>query len=108
MTDDEKPGIIYLGTAAELGWDEDSQPSKPLTGWDQADRAAAALQTYHEETDGPGASYGDEGSQEFVEAIEDLLVDLRHLTSRAGVSFPELDEAASARWCEQVEEEEDD
>ena len=113
MTEEEKkPGIIYLGTAAELGWDEDSQPSEPLTNWDRADRAATALAAYHDETQGCdpglGQSYGDEGEGVFSEAFQDLLTDLMHLADRAGLEFEELINRAVVNYDAENQEEEAD
>jgi hypothetical protein len=80
--------------------------------WDRADRAATALQVYHDATQGRdpfmGESYGDEGSAEMAEAIVGLLTDLKHLTLRCGLMFPDLNDEATDRWSKQLEEEEED
>ena len=76
------------------------------TQWSKADRAAAALQTYVQEVDGPGASYGDEDSEEFEAAVNGLLVDLKHLLYRAGWGkhlLTEMAERAVDAWAEESE-----
>lgn len=76
------------------------------TQWSKADRAAAALQEYVQEVDGPGASYGDEGSEEFEAAVNGLLVDLKHLLNRAGWSrfmLTEMAERAVDVWAEEAD-----
>jgi hypothetical protein len=64
------------------------------TNWERADRAATALQVYHDVSRGQepfmGSSYGDEGSGEMEEAFADLLTDLMHLASRCELEFTEL------------------
>ena len=74
------------------------------TQWSKADRAAAALQAYVQEVDGLGASYGDEGSEEFEAAINGLLVDLKHLLYRAGMGklmLTDMAERAVDVWAEE-------
>lgn len=87
------------------------------TGWSRADRAAAALQAHVDEVAGfPGADYGDEGSEEFDDAVMSLLVDLKHLLWRAAGPAYELTamaEKAIDIWSEEDlpeggDEEEDD
>lgn len=76
------------------------------TRWSKADRAAAALQTYVQEVNGPGASYGDEGSEEFEAAVNGLLVDLKHLLYRAGWAkymLTEMAERATDVWAEEAD-----
>jgi hypothetical protein len=68
-----------------------------------ADRAGAALQAHVDEVNGmPGVSYGDEGSDTFVAAVVDLLVDLKELLYRADpmLMLGELAEEAVDRWSE--------
>ena len=97
------------------GWSEDMARLRDLLAedgisetededenWKAADRAAVALQSYHDEISVDGSSYGDEGSEEFSEAMQDLLTDLRHLAFRAGVDFLDLNEAASRRYMEEI------
>lgn len=70
------------------------------TCWSRADRAAAALQAHVDEagTD----HYGDEGSEEFDEAIVSLLVDLKHLLWRVygpDMGLEDLTAKAVDQWA---------
>jgi len=89
--------------------DENGQPL-PVS-WGRADRAATALQVYYDAVQGcdpfMGESYGDEGSDVMAEAIVGLLTDLKHLTLRCDLMFPDLNDEATDRWSKQLEEEED-
>lgn len=71
----------------------------------RADFAAAALATYHSETRYSPDTYGDEGSEQFVETFSDLLGDLQHLARRAGVEFADLLERGTMHFDEEEEEE---
>lgn len=78
-----------------------------LNNQGRADFAAAALATYHSETRFSPDTYGDEGSEQFVETFGDLLGDLQHLARRAGVDFADLLTAGTYHFeCEVGEEEE--
>lgn len=68
--------------------------------------AATALATYHAETRYSMDSYGDEGSEEFVDTFRDLLGDLQHLAKRAGVDFHGLLATGTRHFEEEVQEEE--
>jgi hypothetical protein len=80
--------------------------------WEQANHAATALQCYYDESRGIdyplGDSYGDEGSDEMVRALLGLLVDLRHLTFRCGLDFPDINDVASEEWCRQISDDEEE
>lgn len=110
MADEEKPGIIYLGTAAELGWDAETGGEEP-TNWERADRAATALQVYHDATQGcdpfMGESYGDEGGDVMAEAFADLLTDLMHLANRCDLDFEQLVSSAEVNYTAEHDEEEE-
>lgn len=70
----------------------------------RADRAAAALQAHVDAVNGaPGESYGDEGSDTFVEAVVSLLVDVKHMLYRADhrLMLEDLAEEATDRWAEE-------
>jgi hypothetical protein len=79
----------------------------------RADRAASALQAYHDATQdcapGMGESYGDEGSDEWKEAVIGLLTDLKHLLFRVDyrLALEDLTQEAIDRWSKQAEEEEE-
>lgn len=79
------------------------------SNWDRADRAATALQYYCDEVQGCapglGETYGDEGSDDMADAIVSLLTDLKHLTLRCGLMFPDLNDKATDIWSEQLEKE---
>lgn len=66
------------------------------TQWSKADRAAAALQAYTEAVNGPGSSYGDEGSEDWGGAVNGLLVDLKHLLHRVDYRMMLTDMAEQA------------
>ena len=72
--------------------------------WKAADRAAAALGHYNDNVLRNPSSVGDEGSDEFKEAMRDLLTDLRHLAFRSGIDFEEQNDVAGRRYYEEVQE----
>lgn len=75
----------------------------------RANRAAAALQAHIDEVNGaPGVSYGDEGSDTFVGAVAELLLDVKFLLDRAGghLMLTDMTEDAVDRWA-QIEDEDD-
>lgn len=82
------------------------------TNWDRADRAATALQVYHDVSRGcepfMGSSYGDEGSGEMEEAFADLLTDLMHLANRCDLDFEQLVSSAEVNYTAEHEEEDED
>lgn len=108
MTETPKdPKIEEIMGLLEPVYDAERLPPK-LTCWDRADRAASALQTHVDEVNGfPGESYGDEGSDTFVAAVLDLLVDLKHLLYRTDhrLMLGELVEEATDRWAAEADEE---
>lgn len=75
------------------------------TQWSKADRAAVALQAYYEELNGPGASYGDEGSDDWEGAVNGLLVDLKHLLHRVDyrTMLTDMAEQAVDVWAEEAD-----
>lgn len=79
--------------------------SEELNNWGRADFAATALAAYYDETRSFPSTYGDEGSEEFVETFGDLLGDLQHLAKRAGVDFAELLAQGTDHFEIEVEEE---
>lgn len=69
-----------------------------------SNRALAALQAYHSLTF-PAGELGEPGDNSvFSEALSDLLVDLRWLCWKNGLSFPDLDETAGDRWIEELDD----
>ena len=98
------------------GWAEDMEELRrllreegifELTGsqWSRADRAKAALLEYQYEVTGDHYA-GDEGSDEFDEAVIGLLTDLKHLLWRAGgaaYALEDLVQTAVDRWSDEVE-----
>jgi hypothetical protein len=81
--------------------------------WKRADRAATALGVYYDATQGSdplmGKGYGDEGSDEWKEAVVGLLTDLKHLLFRVDyrLALEDLTQEAIDRWSKQVEEQEE-
>jgi len=74
------------------------------TQWSKANRAASALQTYSLERH--GETYGDEGSEDFWQAIDDFLLDLKHLLFRVDPheTLEELSQKAADAWADEVDE----
>lgn len=77
----------------------------PLDNDGRAGFAATALAAYYDETRNTGDTYGDEGSEEFNDALSDLLGDLQHLARRAGLNFGELMERGTGHFEEELREE---
>lgn len=120
--------IAYIAAEAERrpndpaveGWAYDMEKLRDLlreegifelegTQWSHADRAKAALLEYQYEVTGDHYA-GDEGSDEFDEAVIGLLTDLKHLLWRAGgaaYALEDLTQTAIDRWsaeCEKLPE----
>jgi hypothetical protein len=85
----------------------DGLEGQAAVNWRKGSRAAIALQAYWAEH-GPSDSYGDEGSDEFEDAIKNLLTDLRHLSHRAGSDFEALSSEASGKYFLELEMEDPD
>ena len=74
--------------------------------WRKGNRAAEALREYSTWRGAEG--YGDEGSEEFEDALLGLLTNLRHLAYRAGTDFETLNNEASERYCKDLDMEDTD